>query len=522
MSYHLRAWCWRLTAYLILSQIVLLISGSEVIRCKGQYYYSYVAPGGKHKYRLIPDEASAIELVYGHKDKIRESETENIAPENTADPIPNLVDKSGTPDGILEMELRRITILSDEYVIIPESGIFPFTHIHKGFHPSIAPTKIPDTFLLAFRGQEPMGYEKPRFQFLHLKRAAALPASGGTKAGDHRGIGAVIGLTAGPDDIDHKLMNPHGYNIIGEQVRFITTAPYDVIQCSYTTVPIAGDSAYKNFNSARMKSYELHFNANKNIYEVMTSPVFMQLEYPDKTRAFDTSEKNWIPIISQNQTFYVHTIDPFTVIGESRDENGRVIREASHEPGDTVIMKPVSSFKWSSSWKYGLLRGSTNSVQVGNYLVAIVHSRTPPLNHGGHWVPHVYFNAAILFDATFPFTIRKASKVPIIRNEWYNGPWCCTHNKHLPISYPPYAQGLTMEEELQEDGTKRIVLLMSMSVPYTTNEQDSNGFIIRLHYDELLATMEDVTISQEDSAAWLTAGNKGKPHASKLRRRGRR
>jgi hypothetical protein len=265
-----------------------------------------------------------------------------------------------------------------------------------------------------------------------------------------------------------------------------------------------------------MKSFELHFNPKKNIYEVMTAPVFMQLVYADKTRSH-SSEKNWMPFVSQSQVFYVHSINPFTIISEGKDEQGHVLREQSHDKDDTVVMHVVTSMKWTSSWMYGTLRGSTNLVRVGDYFVGIAHTRTPPVNHGTHWVPLVYFNAALMFDATFPHTLRKVSKVPFVRNEWYEGAWCCMANKHLPISYAPYPHGLVAEEEVQENGTEKTVLYVSMSVP-TQTEKDSKGYVVRIMFDELLATMEDVTVKQEDSASWLTTGEK-KHHPSKAPRR---
>ena len=90
-------------------------------------------------------------------------------------------------------------------------------------------------------------------------------------------------------------------------------------------------------------------------------------------------------------------------------------------------------------------------------------------------------------------------------------------NKHLPISYAPYPHGLVAEEEVQENGTEKTVLYVSMSVP-TQTEKDSKGYVVRIMFDELLATMEDVTVKQEDSASWLTAGEK-KHHPSKAPRR---
>jgi hypothetical protein len=56
-------WCWRIAIYLMMVQLTLLISASEVIRCKGSFYYSYVARDGKQTYRLLPDQASAIEVL---------------------------------------------------------------------------------------------------------------------------------------------------------------------------------------------------------------------------------------------------------------------------------------------------------------------------------------------------------------------------------------------------------------------------------------------------------------------------
>lgn len=131
------------------------------------------------------------------------------------------------------------------------------------------------------------------------------------------------------------------------------------------------------------------------------NPVILQaeesyyLEKPDKK----LTEKNW--------TFFQHEEKLYCLYDLSKQE----IFEMNGRQWERKYITP-----YQHEWKYGIIRGGTNPVRVGDRYLTFFHS-AHPLRHKNRNGKQ-YFMGAILFEAKPPFKVVSISKEPLLTGEW--------------------------------------------------------------------------------------------------------
>ena len=152
----------------------------------------------------------------------------------------------------------------------------------------------------------------------------------------------------------------------------------------------------------RMLIAEVHCKDGR--FYVEKSDIFMHFEGEQTTR----TEKNWAPFIYQNNLFLTYGLTPHRIL---------------HPVLGTEFCASVCSSETSPCWNWGVLRGGTPAIKIGDEYLAIFHSskNMPTVHSSGKTILH-YFMGAYTFSAEPPFEITRISPEPIIGKDFYNGP----------------------------------------------------------------------------------------------------
>lgn len=119
------------------------------------------------------------------------------------------------------------------------------------------------------------------------------------------------------------------------------------------------------------------------------------IEKPDKQR----TEKNWI--------FFSHEGDLYSVYNTSPHEIFKM---------NGPKWERAYSTEWKTSWKYGVIRGGTSPVLIGDRYVSFFHSALGVKHRGIEG--RQYFMGAYTFESKPPFRPLSITKEPIIVGEW--------------------------------------------------------------------------------------------------------
>lgn len=112
-------------------------------------------------------------------------------------------------------------------------------------------------------------------------------------------------------------------------------------------------------------------------------------------------EKNWVPF-SLNQSLYF-------IYGE----NSHTILSCDLSTG---CCRKIDEGTLNWDWPYGLIRGGTPAIKIGDQFLSFFHSSILlPVIHGAR----MYYMGAYTFDASFPFTVRSYTPLPIGLKEYY-------------------------------------------------------------------------------------------------------
>lgn len=127
-------------------------------------------------------------------------------------------------------------------------------------------------------------------------------------------------------------------------------------------------------------------------------------------------EKNWVPFDYNGKLLLAYSISPHHILkpifGKKKCET-------------------IAATKGKIAWNWGILRGGTPALKVGNEYLSFFHSAkdlTTLQSNGSHMVH--YFMGAYTFNQHPPFNLTKISKSPIIGKQFYSGP---AHNTWKPL-----------------------------------------------------------------------------------------
>jgi len=122
----------------------------------------------------------------------------------------------------------------------------------------------------------------------------------------------------------------------------------------------------------------------------------------------EVREKNWVPFNYEDTLLLSYSISPHVVFCPIFDKG----------ECDTVAATNVPI-----QWNFGLLRGGTPAVKIGDEYLSFFHSsiRMASLQSNGQTMLH-YFMGAYTFSASPPFGLKRISPEPIVGRDFYNGP----------------------------------------------------------------------------------------------------
>ena len=226
-----------------------------------------------------------------------------------------------------------------------------------------------------------------------------------------------------------------------------------------------------------MQTAALRYNQSRKVFE-LTKPVWIQ-KVGDDARVI---QKNWVPFLYRSDVYFVYNIHPLVVI---RFPGGSSAVYDGSFTGDDVPLETISEERchpaYKTHWSYGHLRGGTPAVLVGDEYLAFFHSKSTPLylDDFGGWSLLSYWFGAYTFTAEPPFVVTKMSKVPIVKNEWYDGAWFNKGN-----GYIIYPAGFVIQ---QFNNISYVMLSFSL--------QDKQGYLAKIPLQELYDSMISVNCS---------------------------
>lgn len=129
---------------------------------------------------------------------------------------------------------------------------------------------------------------------------------------------------------------------------------------------------------------------------------------PERTKNMG-HEKNWTWFIHAGQLYMIYMICPHEV----------VMIESGWKAGEQMVGKD-----WSYRWPYGIPRGGSNPMLVGDRFFGFFHSRHEPSDK-----PFRYYMGAYSFPAKLPFEVDRVTTKPILTGSRQdphimNGPPC--------------------------------------------------------------------------------------------------
>lgn len=179
-------------------------------------------------------------------------------------------------------------------------------------------------------------------------------------------------------------------------------------------------------------------------------------------------EKNWSPFIHNGGMYMIQSLNPFHVMGY-------VQAGVNAASAISSSLAPVGF----CSYQYGVLRGGTNAIDMGDYYLAFFHTVSSP-NPG----TQTYFMGAYTFTKMSPWRLLGVSPVPILDKPFYTGEWAqLGRNRH--IDYVVFPMSLYRDEAASE--TSEIGDLV-----VTIGVGDRDGWIIRFSSKEILHSLEPV------------------------------
>lgn len=118
-------------------------------------------------------------------------------------------------------------------------------------------------------------------------------------------------------------------------------------------------------------------------------------------------EKNWVPFVYKDELLLAYSIEPH-----------RIVKPLT----GTGTCLSLSSNEKHLNWPWGVIRGGTPGLVVGNHYLSFFHSvvTMPSLHSQNKSMPH-YFIGAYLFSLSPPFELCKISKSPIVGAGFYSG-----------------------------------------------------------------------------------------------------
>ena len=134
-------------------------------------------------------------------------------------------------------------------------------------------------------------------------------------------------------------------------------------------------------------------------------------------------EKNWSPFSVQDKLYLIYSDAP------------RVILEVDIATGQC---REVARYPTHYQWNWGEIRGGTPALQMDETLLTFFHSSISS-NFTKNKRGRLYVMGAYLFDAHFPFTPQKITRVPLGEKEYYT-----KENKRNVI----FPSGLVIQEPL--------------------------------------------------------------------------
>jgi predicted GH43/DUF377 family glycosyl hydrolase len=142
-------------------------------------------------------------------------------------------------------------------------------------------------------------------------------------------------------------------------------------------------------------------------------------------------EKNWVAFDYEGHLLLSYSLSPHKVF----------LPVFGTETCDTLFTTNVPL-----QWKFGILRGGTPAIKIGDEYLSIFHSSISmsSLQSQGQTMLH-YFMGAYTFSASPPFELKRMSKEPIVGKDFYNGP-----NHYKPYWKPGmyiFPAGILIEQD---------------------------------------------------------------------------
>lgn len=128
------------------------------------------------------------------------------------------------------------------------------------------------------------------------------------------------------------------------------------------------------------------------------------------------TQKNWVPFEYQNEILFSYSLSPH-----------KVMRPIPY----TDECETFCTSETPPCWDYGVLRGGTPALKVGDEYLSFFHSSINlPSKHSNGKVMIHYFMGAYTFSKDPPFSIEKISPRPIVGKNFYEG---ITHRTWKPL-----------------------------------------------------------------------------------------
>eukprot|EP01031_Cornospumella_fuschlensis_P028870 gene28870-34844_t len=179
------------------------------------------------------------------------------------------------------------------------------------------------------------------------------------------------------------------------------------------------------------------------------------------------SQMNWTPLLYRNQLYYLYSMNPHMVLYHNETETD----ESTCRVGKFRFLPGVDNeanvieLPWSKEYGH-FIRGGSPAMLVRGLYLAFFHTSTL------HWGrTQIYFMGAVTFCPHPPFKLHSMSPHPILRDEFYHGPW-----RHGTLSYRMYPTGSVLDDKGEH---------VFVSFGY----QDRKSYVAKFNLKELLGTL---------------------------------
>lgn len=293
----------------------------------------------------------------------------------------------------LPPQLQRVPLADESGVLLAVRNIaipgYPYS-----YNPSIVQAK--DGFHLAFR----FDVKSPRLPY-------------------GRRFSSYIGMTA----LD-KNFHPKGHATILDTSSEFSEDP----RCTYV-----GDDCYLIFNDCSNYSSIRDFRSMR-VAQIDLSQYKLQTIH-NLDIQMQPIEKNWIPFAAQDEEgtklFLSYTINPHKIFKLFNPADNKLEHLALHQL--SWVDNP-----WEQNW--GILRGGTPAILIGDEYLAFFHSRFIDRETKLAW----YVMGAYTFASTPPFQLKSISPYPILFQGIYQTTVRNTDSSHLRCIYP---SGIVLAKE---------------------------------------------------------------------------